>query len=179
MKLRAININSNKKLTKAAKKLYISAFPREERLPWWVLRLNSLRKGIDLTAWLQGEEFCGFTYSVTVEGLHFLLFFAIEENCRGKGWGSAVLSQLKETYGAVVLNVEPLLPEAPNYTQRQSRFAFYRKNGFFDTGYDVWEVGGKFRVLATEPQLDVKRYRKLFKKLTFGVWNVKVRKDNG
>ena len=179
MNVGGCNIHHNKKWGKAAKDLYLSAFPKEERLPWWILWCNSLRPGIDLTAWTDNGEFCGFTYSVTVNGLHFLLFFAVEENRRGMGYGSAILSQLKETYGTVVLNVEPLIPEAPNYPQRLSRFAFYEKNGFHDTEYDVWEVGGKFRILSTDPHLQVALYKQLFKKLTFGVWNVKVRKDNG
>lgn len=179
MQLRGYQIHHNKKWKNAAKALYLSAFPKEERLPWWILWCNSLRPGIDLTAWTDDGEFCGFTYSVTVDGLHFLLFFAVAEDRRGMGYGSAILSQLKETYGTVVLNVEPLIPDAPNYIQRQSRFAFYGKNGFFDTGYDVWEVGGKFRVLCTDPVLNMALYKQLFKKLTFGVWNVKVRKDNG
>lgn len=165
-------------LRRQAKQLYISAFPKEERLPWWILCVNSRRKGIDLTAWLDGDIFCGFTYSVTVADLHFLLFFAVDAELQGRGYGSRILCQLQRTYPQVVLNVEPLLPESANYGQRLRRFAFYKKNGFYDTGYHVWEVGGKFRVLATEQELDVEAYRALFRKLTFGIWNVKVMKDS-
>jgi len=74
----------------------------------------------------------------------------------------------------VTLNVELLDETAPNYPQRLRRFAFYRKNGFFDTGYHVWEVGGKFRVLSTDAALDVAQYKKIFKKLSMGIWNVKL-----
>lgn len=175
--LRPVDIFRCPKLEKKAHRLYISAFPKEERIPWLILKLNSRRKGIDLTAWLDGKRFCGFTSSVTVEELHFLLFFAVEEACRGQGYGSAILTALKQKYGNVVLNVELLDPNAPNYAQRVNRFAFYRKNGFFDTGYHVWEVGGEFAVLATATELDVPRYKKLFRKLTLGVWDVKIIKE--
>ncbi len=161
-------------LTARAKALYLSAFPREERLPWWILMLNSRRRGIDLTAFLDGDSFCGFTASVTVEGLHFLLFLAVDDSRRGKGYGSAILQTLKARYPRINLNVETLDPAAPNLAQRQRRFAFYRKNGFFDTGWHVWEVGGMFRVLSTEPEMDAAAYRKIFRKLSLGVWRVRL-----
>ena len=168
------DLNKHHTLCRRAKALYMSAFPKEERLPWWILRLNACRKGIDLTAFMDGDVFCGFTASVTVEDLHFLLFFAIDDEKRGMGYGSAVLQMLQKQYQTVVLNVELLDPAAENYTQRKRRFAFYQKNGLVDTYYHVWEVGGKFRVLSTEPELDVPQYKKIFKKLSLGVWDVKL-----
>ena len=176
MQLTAIDIHKNPAIAKQAKDLYLSAFPKEERLPWWMLRLNARRQGVDLTAFLDGDRFCGFTASVTVEGMHFLLFFAIEESLRGKGYGSAVLSKLRREHPAVSLNIELLIPDAPNLEQRKSRFAFYQKNGFYDTFYHVWEVGGKFRVLSTNPTLDVNAYERIFHKLSFGFWDVKLEK---
>lgn len=174
--MHCVDLNQAPALCRQAKELYHSAFPKEERLPWWILRLNARRNGIDLTGWAEGEKLCGFTDSVTVDGMHFLLFFAIAEDLRGKGYGSRILSQLRKMYPTVVLNVELLDPAAENYPQRARRFAFYQRNGFVDTYYHVWEVGGKFRVLSTDPQLDVKQYRKIFKKLSLGFWNVKLRR---
>lgn len=174
MKLVQVDINQNKNLQKQVKRLYVRAFPKEERIPWWMMRLNAYRSGIDLTAFLDGGTFCGFTSSVTAGDLHFLLFFAVDEKLRGKGYGSAILSQLQQTHKRIVLNVEPLDESASNYPERVNRFAFYRKNGFVDTGYHVWEIGGMFRVLGTQPELDVAGYKKIFKKLTGGIWNVKI-----
>ena len=113
---------------------------------------------------------------MTTDKLHFLLFFAVPEARRGTGCGSAMLSALRETYDTIVLNMELLDPQAENYPQRQRRFRFYQRNGFFDTFYHVWEVGGKFRVLSTNPSLDVDTYREIFRKLSMGVWNVKILK---
>lgn len=178
MNLIARDIGQDPVLAEKAHRLYRQAFPKEERLPWWLLRLNALRRGIDLTAWVEGDRFCGFTASVTVEKLHFLLFFAVAEECRGQGCGSAILSVLKNTYQTVVLNVEPLLPQAENLAQRRRRFAFYEKNGFFDTGFYVWEIGGKFCVLSTAAELNVPDYKAIFKKLSLGFWNVKILREN-
>ena len=177
--MQQIELHTDSCLRRQAKQLYLEAFPKEERLPWWVLRLNSLRHGIDLTAFVEEGAMAGFTASVTTGRMHFLLFFAVPETSRGCGHGSAILTQLRQQHAAVTLNVELLDPEAENYPQRQRRFRFYQRNGFFDTGYHVWEVGGKFRVLATQPELDVASYREIFRKLSFGVWNVKLKKDEG
>lgn len=176
MELRFVDLNQAPGLRKQARALYHTAFPREERLPWWLLRLNACRRGIDLTAFMDGDTFCGFTASVTEGDMHFLLFFAIPDDLRGRGYGSAILSRLRQTYETVTLNVELLDPKADNFEQRKRRFAFYRKNGFFDTGFHVWEVGGKFRVLGTDPQLDVAAYKNIFKKLSLGLWDVRLEK---
>ena len=173
--LKKIDILKSPEIEKQAKALYHTAFPKEERLPWWIMWLNARRKGVDLTAWMEEDRFCGFTASVTVEGLHFLLFFAVDTPLQGQGYGSAILAALREEYGNIALNVELLDQRAPNYLQRLRRFAFYEKNGFSDTGYDVWEVGGRFRILSTR-QLDVLQYKKIFRRLSLGLWNVKVEK---
>ena len=174
MELTKIDINENRSIQKQAKALYLSAFPKEERLPWWLLRLNARRTGIDLMAYMEDDQFCGFTASATVDDMHFLLFFAIEETLRGRGYGSAVLSALRREYKTVTLNIELLIPDAPNLKERKKRFAFYQKNGFCDTFYHVWEVGGKFRVLSTNPTLDVDTYKRIFRKLSLGFWDVKL-----
>lgn len=178
MCLTKVRLGERSDLYKKVKDLYFQAFPKEERVPWWLLRLYSKWKIIDLTLWLDGDVFCSFTASVSVDGLHFVLFFAVAQELRGKGYGSAILSAIKQEYEPVALNVEPLIDTAPNYAQRQSRFAFYRKNGFVDTGYHVWEVGGKFRVLSTAGELDVSQYRKVFLKLTCGLWKVRLKKED-
>ena len=179
MNLRMIDAATDAAVLEKVRQLYHSAFPKEERIPWPLVRLNALRKNIDLTAFLDGDTFCGFTYSVTSGDLHFLLFFAVDDALRSKGYGSAILSVLKESYPTVVLNIEPLVADAPNLQQRQHRYGFYRHNGFFDTGYHVWEVGGMFRVLSTDPELNVPAYQKLFLKLTIGLWKVRLQKAEG
>lgn len=175
--LTAVPVNGDKALCRAVKALYVQSFPKEERIPWWLLRLSARRKGIGLTAYLHEGSFCGFTASVCTDGLQLLLFFAVEIDLRGQGYGSGILRKIRSENRVVALNIEPLDPQADNYSQRQCRFAFYQKNGFLDTCYHVWEVGGMFRVLSTERELDVKTYKKAFRKLTFGLWNVKLRKE--
>lgn len=176
MQLSRQDIHTDPRLCSQVKKLYHQAFPKEERIPWWLLALNSRRKDIDLTAWLEDGNFCGLTASVTVNKQHFILFLAVAEHCRDRGCGSAILKAVTNAYDSVTLNVEPLDPAAENYAQRQRRFAFYQRNGFYDTGYHVWEVGGMFRVLSTRTQLDPAVYKVFFRRLSLGLWDVKLEK---
>lgn len=178
MNLKAINIKENKELCKKVKELYTVSFPKYERLPWWVLRLAAAEKHSKIEAYLDGDTFCGFTFSTVVDGAYFIMFFAVDTTIRGKGYGSAVLSKIKEENPdtPVVLNIEPIIDTAENFTERKNRLAFYEKNGFFDTGYLVREVGGVFTVMSTASTLDVAAYKEVFKTLTLGIWNVKVAK---
>ena len=171
--LSKIDVHHNRELAIKAKKLYYSAFPKEERIPWPLLWWNTKRRNIQFMAYLDGQVFCGFTISVRMDGLFYVLFFAIEESQRGKGYGSRILRQLQAKYGTLGLNVEPPDPSANNYAQRQKRFSFYENNGFFDTEHFVWEVGGKFRVLSTDKNLPMSQVKKVFRKLTMGLLNVK------
>ena len=179
MNLRQTNASNDPNLLKQVRQLYLTAFPKDERLPWFVLRLNALRKGIDLHVYLDGDTFCGFTYSVTCHGLHFLLFFAVADALRGKGYGSAILSMLQQEYKTVILNIESLEPGVPDLSRRQSRYRFYRRNGFQDTGCCVLEKDGIFRVLSTDPNPDLTSYRKLLRYLTLGLWKEEVQEQNG
>ena len=76
----------------------------------------------------------------------------------------------------ILLNVELVDPEAENYAQRLQRMAFYEKNGFFDTGYDIDEVGGTFRVLASDPNPDMAAYLRVFSHMSWGLWKPPIRK---
>lgn len=152
--------------------LYFSAFPKVERLPWWLIRLLAFQQKVNITAYYESDVFCGFTYDVTVADMVFLMFFAVDEDKRGTGYGSAILSYLKATNPGktILLNIEPLDENADNYEQRVSRMHFYRKNGFFDTGYQINEVGGTFCVMSTDPHLDTDAYRQVFQAISLGFW---------
>ena len=158
--------------------LYLRAFPKEEQMPWFLVRFLILQRDVDVHGYYEGDRFCGFTFSAATEQVLFVLFFAVAEELRGQGYGSKILQLLqREKPGrTIVLNVELLDPGAENYAERCSRVAFYKKNGFYDTQYDIDEVGGTFRVLATRQTLDVEGYLQVFRKMSFGLWRPYIRK---
>ena len=172
-----MQLNTTKQL-KEAKQLYYTAFPKEERLPWWILRLTTLKAGVELTAYCHGDGFCGFAHTTETDEVLFVMFLAVAEDHRGQGCGSAILSHLKQQASGkpILLNVEPLDDAAANATERIARMRFYEKNGFYDTGHNIKEVGGTFRVLSTVPTLDIPAYLKVFAKLSFGLWKPEITK---
>ena len=168
-----------KALSKARiRQLYTTAFPKEEQMPWYLLRLLSLRRGIGVDGYYADGRFCGMTFAAATDRVLFVLFLAVEADVRGQGYGSAILEKLRRTYPehTILLNVELLDPKAENYAQRVQRMHFYKKNGFYDTGYDIDEVGGTFRVLSTAPKLCVADYQQVFRKISYGFWKPYIRK---
>ncbi len=150
------------------KKLLYSAFPENERIPAWCLAIFSLGKKADFLSIYDGTTFCGFMYLVYEEKIMFLLYFAIDAKLRSQGYGKEVLALLKDAAGekTVVLNVEVLDPNAPNYDQRAKRVNFYKRNGFYLTDYILTKDEDEYHILSSSPAFPlaelsdiVERYR--------------------
>lgn len=161
----------------AVKRLYQTAFPKHEQIPWYLLRLLAACGRLRVDGYEDGGTFCGLTVSARTDKVLFVLFFAVEDAVRGKGYGSRILERLQQSdpTAAVVLNVEPLDAQAENAAQRVQRMRFYNRNGFFETGYEIDEVGGTFRVLSNQP-LDAAAYLQVFRKISLGFWRPAIRR---
>lgn len=166
---------------KEIKKLYKHAFPRSERVPFFLIKRFSKRRDISLTAFYDGGTFCGFSYSVESDTLFLVLYLAVSKEVRGQGYGGKILSYLKETHTdkTVVLHIEPLDESAPNIEERKSRLNFYLKNGFVNTGYFVEEVGGRFLILSQKPEVDYREYSQIFHRLSGGTVSGKIYSPDG
>lgn len=112
-----------------AKILYENAFPKEEQLPWWLLRLMTALRLTELNCYECDGVFCGLTVMRTTPKVQFVMFFAVEESLRGQGYGSSILELLKGER-PVILNVEPLDDQAQNAAQASAGCAFMRKTAF-------------------------------------------------
>lgn len=176
MTIRAVPIGKSPH-KKQVKQLYHTAFPKEEQMPWWLLRLLTALGRSEITCYYHADILLGFTVSASTRQVLFVLFFAVESSIRGQGWGSGILSTLKETAGdrPILLNVEPLDETADNNPQRISRMRFYERNDFRETGYEIDEVGGTFRVLSSRPNPDMDAYLQAFKRISYGFWKPEIR----
>lgn len=147
-------IHKNMLEYKQIRQLYQSAFPADERAPFALLAAKAARPNVDWWAVFDGDTFVGFMYIVLYkEDLGYLFYFAIEENLRGRGYGSASISALKREYAdkRLFLAMEEMDEAAENFEQRKSRKQFYEFNGFCDMHtkllegtviYDVLSMGG-------------------------------------
>lgn len=135
---------------KQVKQLFITAFPREERPPMWMLTRRCHQGKARFSAVVDGGRFVGLTYVIGNEKVKTLMFLAIDENARDGGYGSEILRQVHKRYPGVkmFLNIEPLDENAPNYEQRCRRKAFYERNGLVCLDYQVREAGVIYEMMT-------------------------------
>lgn len=119
-----------------ARRLYLEAFPEEERIPFETL--ISMTSDPDCRfLWMDVDgEFRGIAYVVLSDDLVFLLYLAVSPGHRNEGLGSDAIWLIKCMCGGrrLFVNVEPTDCEAPNMGQRLRRLHFYDRNGFSSQG---------------------------------------------
>ena len=119
------------------RRLYESAFPREERIPWEELLRLVEKMPLEFAEYRDGAELLGITIVYPRPRLSWFWYFAVPEGKRGRGIGQRILSALIARYEgrSAVLDMEdPAQPGAPNAAQRLRRRDFYLRNGFRETG---------------------------------------------
>ena len=136
------------------KRLYQTAFPEDEQIPWDDLMRLIDKMSQDFTAYYDNEEFIGFTIVYPRKSVNWYWYFAVREDLRGQGRGQQILTQLLKKYEGqtMVLDMEsPYQDPCPNPEQRRRRHGFYLRNGFRDT--DVYRSYGDITmtVMMTGP----------------------------
>lgn len=136
--LKDVFINSNNAHDAELRRLYETAFPEGEQIPYNELVHLLELMDIDYTAYYNSEMLVGFTMVLRLPHYNWGWYFAVREELRGKGYGQEILSAVLEKYrvgNPFVIDIEsPMQPDAPNPEQRRRRHAFYLRNGLKDTG---------------------------------------------
>lgn len=148
-----MKLTAAKKYKKQIKDLYVRAFPKEERAPLPLLYYWEARGRGVFYAVCDGEEFVGLVYVIRRGRIVYLFFLTIEETRRGRGYGSAVLSLVRQMYPdcAFTLMIEDTADTtAGNYAERLSRLRFYENNGFTQLQVKINEAGVAYELLGTE-----------------------------
>ena len=153
-------------------RLMRTAFPQNEQIPMWLLRMLAFRKNVNFRVFYEEEQFCGILYTVENDKYIFVLYLAVNDRIRSKGYGTKILDWLKQnTDKIIVLNVEARNPSAENALQREKRISFYYRNGIFDTGCRFIDAGETYSVLASDmDHFDPKEYEMLLSRFSFGTY---------
>ena len=148
---------------KLIKCLFISAFPKEERPPFFILSSRAKRGNGDMLIAKDGEDFVGFVYVVSYGTLSYLFFLAVEESRRGCGYGTKIIDAVKTRYeGNVIFLARERLDEpCDNLEQRLNRHKFYLKNGFIDLKCKIVEGGVVFDTMSTGAEITAQEYADL------------------
>lgn len=131
MILEAINPNQD---YQDVRRLYETAFPVEEQIPWEDLIRLVDEIPLDFTLYYDdGGDFLGFTIMLDREPVGWFWYFAVMDDKRGHGIGQEILRQFEEKYKGTTyfMDIEsPDQVDAPNPEQRRRRTDFYLRNGF-------------------------------------------------
>lgn len=143
--------------------IYHEAFPPEERIPDDLLADFAALGSVHFWAYYDTEsraagtgegDPCAFTFCIACERYLYILFLAVNNTMRSRGYGERVLAHLRSSFPAHthVLEIEPVDEAAPNIDQRHRRLSFYKRNGFTQTGHELYEDGMRYTLLAWEPE---------------------------
>lgn len=114
--------------------LYERAFPENERRSLGTL-INDRTGVSDLLAYTEDDTFVGFVSLLTEGDIAHIIYFAVEEALRGRGYGAQILDLVSGYRPGcrVIADLELPVPGTPNEEQRRRRLAFYIRSGFCET----------------------------------------------
>lgn len=117
------------------RELYKRAFPGNEREPLRPL-FEDPTDSSDVLSFFDGDVFCGFACLLTNLDITHILYFAIEESLRGKGYGSAALDAMQnyKPGNRLIADIEMKTSYSDNNKERENRRKFYLRNGYKETG---------------------------------------------
>ena len=158
------------------KKLYLNAFPKNERFPFVGLLAMALQKRVSLQAVYDHDDFIGLIFWTYAEKIIYIGYLAVDPVWRGKGYGSQTLNLMKQHHPnqEIVLDIEPVIKTAKNYSQRINRLLFYKHNGFKLTQDNLVDEGGRYAILSSDKHFKKRNLSQLLKRMSFNCYKFKI-----
>ncbi|MGN1182575.1 MAG: GNAT family N-acetyltransferase [Faecalibacillus sp.] len=148
MYLKLVDINDCQSDFDKIDQLYHKAFPDNERAPIQLLIQKANEGKGEFLGIYDEKKWIGLVYVITYQELSYVFYLAIDSSCRGHGYGSAVLQQIKNRYDhTIMLCIEEVKPQYDNYEQRVQRKKFYFKNGFKEMDFYFTEAHVRYEML--------------------------------
>lgn len=162
------------------KQIYFEAFPPKERMPFPLMVAMSKLWNTRFWGVYDNDAPCGFVYLAHSRKLVFVMFFAVEQSLRSKGYGSAILQELKSRYSGkkIIISIEPCDECAPDIELRKRRKAFYLRNGYRETGYCIKLSGVIQEIIIAGGQFAKGEFRRFLAQYSFGTLWPKIWKQS-
>lgn len=147
------------------KNIYVNSFPKEERFPFGILKHCAKEENVEFNVILDNNKVIGMEYVIKYEDVAYLMYLAVCENQRGKGYGSKILEDLTKKHKTIILSIER--PNDDLNSDKEIRKKFYLKNGFFETNKFIKDNGIEYEILCTNKDYNItkedmkKRYTKM------------------
>lgn len=156
-----------KKLTReyhaAFRALYTSAFPKEERTPFFFLRRMAARGKAELLVILDAGRFAGLAVLFPIGELVLLGYLAMEEAVRSRGLGAAAVEAFRHVHPERNLLVEIERADGVDAADaRARRKRFYLRNGFLETGVWIRLNGVAMELLASRLPVRYEDYARIY-----------------
>ena len=148
---------------KEIKKIYNSAFPKNEQIPFWILKQSSKSNNTILKEIVLDNKIVGILYLLVDNDTAYLMYFAIDKEMRNKGIGSRVLLDLTKQYNTIILSIENM--EDPISKKRKD---FYLRNHFYETNKYTEQNGVYYELLCSNKNYDLTKDKlvNIYKKMT-------------
>lgn len=153
------------------RRLYRSAFPANERAPFWMMLSKTKDANNNFHAVTDNSNFIGLVYTIKSDNAVYVFFLAVDENKRGNGYGTKILEMIKNRHPdlPVMLMIEDTdIKDADNYEERLSRLEFYKKNGFKQLHIKIIEAGVNYELLGTEDTITLDNFFEIMKSFLGG-----------
>lgn len=166
--LQAIKLTKNSSDVKAVKQLYEIAFPKNERVNFELLLecSETYVASFEILVIYDGELFVGFVIILNSENISHLLFFAVDEKLRSKGYGSEILKAVHNSkLGQIFLaDVEKPDAKSDNNEQREKRISFYYRNGYKMTDVEYSWKGENYMIMSRNGDISKEDYKAFWKR---------------
>lgn len=176
MDLRVESVTRKSKEKQKIKEIYTSSFLKEDRMPFGLMLIMAKMKNTEFLSFHDKYTLCGFVYMATIENLTFVMFLAVDENIRSKGYGSRILDKIQSihTDSKIIISIERCVEEAKDIEQRLKRKKFYANNGYKETGYLVELANKKQEILIKNGEFDEDEFSFFLKKYSNGTMKPKL-----
>ena len=166
--------NNDRERIEKIHKLYESAFPPDERMPFErVLQKRDAGTMTLLSIENADGEFLGFANVTLCQDALALNYFAILPEWRGKGFGTEVIVELKKRHPdrSIVIDIEDDEVECGNAEQRKRRRLFYERLGFCAMPYRLSIFGVPSIIMSSGRSYTFEEYTEIFAQV-FSAWAV-------
>ena len=106
------------------KKTYYESFSQTERMPWTLMLLLSCTPTTRFRSFYDDEKLCGFIYYGALSSYVFVMFFAVDVELRGRGYGSKILAELRTQYPnrKILVTIDPPSRDMAHAHSERGRF---------------------------------------------------------
>lgn len=166
MSLKREHITKDSASIKQIKELYEFSFPENERRPLTPM-LDDTSGFAEILAYYDEDEFIGFACILNIRDISHIIYFAVDNKLRGKGYGSQILSDISAHKKGmrIIVDIEQENTLEENNSQRIKRKQFYLRNGYKETTVEYEWRNEKYEILSLGGDIDTEDFIEFWEKI--------------